>query len=575
MANLLKGRSASHKSSYEGFDLSHNVFFTSSVGHVLPIHWDFLLPGDKVDIKTHMKSRLLPMNSASPILLREHVDYYFVPLECLYSLFPSLLSDTNEDAASTLFDKNNFQDGFPMVEINGVKNSISALSTGADFDNFGFDAMSRGASRLIEFFKYGTRIIGAQISSQKTIMSNLLLAQAYQAVWQYYFRDDKRVEFNPSTFNIDAYYNTLTIPTNVGQRMLNIYYRPWKKDPYTIVSPSPLGGQTSFNHFSSSTGTSEDRNFASFVKQWLSKDDNIGIQTTYKAGTTDNNGDYPSLTGSYTDTVFPNRVNASTVEQSLQQHRIAQAIEKLSAIWMQSGKNYKDMMNNMFGVPVRDDWSKPIYIGSDTNEITIDEEIANVTTGDGTDILTNAGDITGRGFGKSIGRSNKFTSQRHGILLALYSCIPDACYGNVAFDIFNTYSKRNSFPFPSTDELGEQPLFEFEVDASLDTLSLVQGGWLPRFHELKLKEDRAYGDFRDTLSYWIPFRDTAALNQFALWQDFYIRPNYLDNIMLVDYKTDRDTSHPFSTDPLMHFFRVEETKASKMSSFGVPNTYFG
>ena len=62
MANLLRPRSASHKSSYEGFDLSHYVNFTSSVGQVLPIGWDFLLPGDKITVKTAMKSIMLPMN---------------------------------------------------------------------------------------------------------------------------------------------------------------------------------------------------------------------------------------------------------------------------------------------------------------------------------------------------------------------------------------------------------------------------------------------------------------------------------------------------------------------------------
>lgn len=588
MANLLRGRKASHNSSYEGFDLSHNMYFTSSVGHVLPIHFDFLLPGDKVNIKTHMTSRLMPMNSASPIELREHVDYYFVPLQCLYSLFPSLLSDTNEDASSSIFESTSFTDGIPMCEINDVKNYFLANErTSQDRvypDVREFDSWNRDANRLIEFFKYGNLIPASDsIPVAKKLNVNLLLLQAYQSVYQYFFRDSDREEFNPSMFNVDRFYSTLNIPTNDAKYLFQLYYRPWKKDPYTIVSPSPLGGASSLNHFAD-VG-SGDNQFISFVNQWLSNapivapasvvDRNGKIQTT--VGTYDPTNGTSSLAGS--DVSFANGTNAGTAVQSLQQHRIAQAIEKLSAIWSKSGKNYKDMMSNLFGVKVAQDWTKPLYIGSDSNQITINEEVANVTTAGGdNEVLTYAGEITGRGYGKSYGNGVKFTAERHGILLALYSCVPNAVYGSHTLDMFNTYSKRNSFPNPLQDELGEQPLFEFEFRSD-DTVNTTQYGWLPRFHELKLKEDRAYGGFLDGLSYWLPFKDSyygVSLSPNAL-NNRYIYPHYLDNIMLKKYDgvQEYDASHPFSSDPLMHFFRVEEFKASKMSSFGVPKTYFG
>lgn len=576
MANLLKGRKASSNPSYEGFDLSHKVYFTSSVGHVLPIHWDFLIPGDKVDIKTAMVTRLMPMNSASPITLREHVDYYFVPLECLYSLFPSLLSDTNEDAASTLFDKNNFQDGFPLGNIEAARWQItSEAQKPVGEDRFGFDDRYRGSARLIEFFKYGHMPFNDSGEYHpEGYVQNFLLAQAYQAVWQYYFRDDKRVEFDSSYFNMDAYYNTLQIPDEVvAHKYLDLYYRPWKKDPYTLVSPSPLGGEHSLNHFASS---GSDKNFQSFVKQWLVDRGQFGAFVASPSGST---GGFDSST----DVSFPNSTTQFDVQQSLQQHRIAQAIEKLSSIWMQSGKSYKEMMSNMFGVKVRDDWSKPIYIGSDTNQITVDEEVANVTTGTGDgsnfESYTDAGQITGRGYGRSNGDGVKFKAERHGILLALYSCVPDAVYSGDAVDMFNLYSKRNSFPWPSTDELGEQPLFGFEVSDAWGIDSSVIRGWLPRFHELKLKEDRAFGAFRHSLAFWMPFRDTQGSGMFSRWQDFYIRPTYLNNIMLeeytIDVNLDDEEYDRFQDDPMMHFFYVEEHKASKMSSFGVPKTYFG
>lgn len=604
MANLLKPRKASSNPSYEGFDLSHWVNFTSSVGQILPIHWDFLIPGDKVSLRSAMKTRLLPMNSASPISLTEHIDYYFVPLECLYSLFPSLLSDTNEDASSTMFDLAQFRDGIPMGKMKEVRNLITSYGTSAGGeDSAGFDFKFRGSARLIEFFKYGKlpNIQGTE-PGDDALAVNFLLAQAYQAVWQYYFRDDKRITFDSSYFNVDKFYGTLQIGATDALKFFDLKYRPWKKDPYTIVSPSPLGGQSSLNHFSNSGR--DDSNFASFVQQWLTSFDDVRERPLVR-----NSNGTVSPDGGYTDVSFPSSTygfdehdnpilngidsNAGTnikIQQSLQQHRIAQAIEKLSSIWMQSGKNYKDMMSNLFGVKVRDDWSKPIYIGSHSNIITINEEVANMTTGSGSpdsgtfESYTNAGDITGRGYGASDNsKPIDFKSERHGILLALYSCVPDAVYSGDAVDMFNRYSKRNSFPFPQSDELGEQPLFDWEIQSNLSTNSML--GWLPRFHELKLKENRVYGAFRKSLKYWIPSHDWE-MSSNNVYRAFYINPNYLNPIMLQEYnkalptppegeEIDWDKYDRFEQDPLMHFFYIEEHKGSKMSSYGVPKTYFG
>ena len=502
MANLLRPRSASHKSSYEGFDLSHYVNFTSSVGQVLPIGWDFLLPGDKITVKTAMKSIMLPMNSASPINLHEHVDYYFVPLQCLYSLFPSMLSDTNEDASSSLFDNSTFKDGFPVVDMEALKARQWALRT--QLDDFGFENRIRGFLRLGEFFKYGAPIREEQATAEDK--QNILLWQAYQAVYQYFFRDDSRQTFDPSKFNVDKYYDTGIIPVDDAVNITQMYYRPWKKDPYTIMTPSPLGGQNSRNHFANTEG--DESNFASFVKQWLTgglRNDDSGSYDSQTERVLRGNVGLQNSEGDYTDVGFASIhyqggvvasvENAASIrldQQSLQQHRIAQAIEKLSAIWMQSGKNYKDFMSNLFGVKgLKDDVTKPIYIGSDSNVIVINPEVANMTTGTGSpdggtfESYTDAGEITGRGYGENNPRGVKFEAKQHGVVLALYSCVPDAVYGGDPTDMVNYYHKRNSFPNPVTDELGEQPLFAFELGNFVpidDTRFTNIRGWLPRFH---------------------------------------------------------------------------------------------
>lgn len=588
MANLLKGRSASHNPSYEGYDLGHYTNFTSSVGHILPIHWDFLLPGDKIDISCYMKTIIHQCTTPSPITIREHVDYYFVPLEALYSLFPSLLSDTNEDAASSVFNKTSFRDGFPLLDVGAAKRNLLEY---LDFkDRYYFDETVADFNRLIEFFEYGGKIYNAANTPSASQNLNVLLLQAYHCVWQYFFRDDKRTEFNPNIFNFDKYYTTLEANFNdlLDAGFFGLEYRPLKKDPYTIVSPSPLGGQSSLNHFS----VSHDENrFSSFVKQWL-----VDTSNTVNADVSNKSGYIGTQVGSLrdpgTDVSFSNRTLEFDDRQSLQQHRIAQAIEKLSSIWYTSGKSYKDLMENLFGAKnIRTPLDKPIYIGSDMNDVIISPEIANVTTGTGTgdDFIayTEAGTYTGRGYGENKPNSNKFTAPCHGILLALYSCVPDAIYRQDVLNIFNTYNKRNSFPNPLTDTLGEQPLFGYELNMFAQTS--ISGasnivGWMPRFHELKLKTNRAYGAFKRSLANWLPTIFYESRDALTSWYSFYVNPSMLDNIMARSYQNyiDQDLLEEigpqydfYESDPLLHFFRVNCRKASKMSAFGVPNTYFG
>lgn len=603
MANLLKGRKASHNPSYEGYDMSHYSNFSSSVGHLLPIHWDFLLPDDKVSISTSMKTIMQPLNSASPITIREHVDYYFVPLECLYSLFPSMLSNTNEDASSSVFDSDQFRDAFPLLDIGSAKYDLSESLD--EKDRYYFDSRVAGFNRLIEFFEYGGKIYDTADMPSASQNMNVLLLQAYHAVWEYFFRDDKRVKFNPLRFNSDKYYGTNIISYSdvapIG--FFDLEYRPLKKDPYTIVSPSPLGGQNSLNGFDKSGN-----NFASYVKQWLL---NVGDNPRNVPQVRDGlDGDY---SGNYTDVSFPsstygfgdtdnpilNGVDTSPgtnvkIQQSLQQHRMAIAIEKLSSIWWTAGKSYKEQMEALFGAKhVRTPLDKPTYIGSDINEIVINPEVAAITTGSGSGDdftpYTEAGSYTGRGYGQNTPHKSSFTAPCHGILLALYSAVPDAIYRQDVINVFNTYNKRNSFPNPVTDTLGEQPLFGFEVNSNVrSTLDMSMIGWLPRFHELKMKSNRAYGAFKNSLSSWLPTMFYSA-NALTSWYTFYTSPSMLDSIMLHSYRdyiisdaTAEDSIEVlkykydfFDTDPLMHFFHVECSKGSKMNAYGVPNTYFG
>ena len=87
MTNILKNPSFSAANGYNGFDMSKYLKFSSSVGHILPVYFDFLQPGDKITAKSTLKTRTMVLDSAAMVQIEEHLDWFFVPMEQLYHFF--------------------------------------------------------------------------------------------------------------------------------------------------------------------------------------------------------------------------------------------------------------------------------------------------------------------------------------------------------------------------------------------------------------------------------------------------------------------------------------------------------
>jgi len=535
---------------------------TSTVGAIYPIHYDKLQPKDKVRISTDIFTRLQATNSASPIGVTTHVDYFFVPYRLLFSLMPSMLADVN-DWHSTLMNRSTgegledyphfqldcafFENGFapddllsPITRRNKIMN------------NFCYELGSRVLLQLLGYGDFGhdyaESFAGISGSDDPRCLRyydifNLL---AYQCIWQWYYRLDTRQDLNRDSYNIDKFYNQ--VPNERGVLPINeefpdfysvafmvLQFRPWKRDFFTSNEISPLGSAASFSHYNSVADESN-TNFSRWIRQWL--DDSLHM--TYKEG---DDGLDARVTGVVPD--FASTDEASNVAwkvkpyskenhlgyQTTQQHRIAAVIEKLASIWQQTGKTYKDQMEKQFGISMPNYLSsRPIYIGSHSASLDMKPIVADVETEQ-----MAAGTITG--YGVSASQKVKpidFEAPEHGIFMALMSSVPEAVYRPIGLDFSNTYQSRADYPLPVTDQLGQRPLFGFEVvNSGNSSNNNSRLGWLARHQELKLKQDKRYLGFDTTLSYWIPARTADAYANDL--QSYYIRPDYLNPIMLVNY----------------------------------------
>ena len=63
MANFNSNPNHVAKIGYNGFDMGHSLKFSSTVGELLPVYYDILQPGDKVSLKSTIKTRTMPLES--------------------------------------------------------------------------------------------------------------------------------------------------------------------------------------------------------------------------------------------------------------------------------------------------------------------------------------------------------------------------------------------------------------------------------------------------------------------------------------------------------------------------------
>lgn len=88
--------------SRHGHNLSHKFDFTSSTGHLLTLFSQIMNPKETISGKIDMFSRTQPMNSPSHADIDERIDYFFVPLDMLYSGFGESLYQTDEPYSSMI-----------------------------------------------------------------------------------------------------------------------------------------------------------------------------------------------------------------------------------------------------------------------------------------------------------------------------------------------------------------------------------------------------------------------------------------------------------------------------------------
>ena len=449
MPKELKNPSHAAQLSKFGHDMSKIVKFSSTVGQLLPIYYDHLLPGDKVKFNVDMFTQMTDVVSPAMLQLEEQIDWFFVPYKQLYqfandnmfsiddsasayrpqlgepSVFPMILDEqifhlesyatVDPEENGLIGDLINYGDGITLSDAFGVPATVPGGTTNPMYDMFGIPKVWN-AIRLLQHLGFGEAFdISSTVPGHMGRYFNPALLLAYHKIFFDHYRITDRTSNNVKSYNVDDLLgNVVDVDSDRVEDWLSIHYVPWKRDFFTSVHVAPLIDTGSIGM------QSQDGERLTKVYNWLS------------LGTPNNNN------GNGVANLSVGGSSAGTNPTSTALLRSMFAVEKLMEITRRAAKHYDAQVLAHLGFRVPDGIANEVYrLGSDHNDIVFKEVIAtaNGTAGESTSVLGQKG---GRGAGFKANKDKSFVAPCHGVLMAVYSARPNADYDCRMLDKFNT-----------------------------------------------------------------------------------------------------------------------------------------
>lgn len=509
------------------FDLSFTSKFTASVGMLLPCFCKEVNPNEHFRINPTMFLRTVPLNSAAYVRLKQYCEFYFVPTRLLWRSFPQFIAGTSNQYSQQVFDGSKFPN-VPFVNFGDLLNFLANTNNLPDSCGYNF---KNGAVRLLDLLGYGVNVanVDGLILQNKTKPFKFNVSPfrflAYQKIYSDFYRNAQYESVNVNAFNIDGVNPASSTNPNIGPLVtpqLYLRYRDWKKDYFNAVSPEFQGNDFMSAQFS---------------------------PLTFPAGQTDKYQDVKPQTsnygGNYMGLLNQTQATNGQFTMSVSNIRSAFALDKLYRL-MSSSKDgsYSEQMKTRFGVEAPDDEWKSKFIGAIDAPITIADV---TTTSDTYDASSEIGAIPGTLYGNGWSNSQgviDFTAKEHGIIMGIFSILPECDYQSDQIDAFNTKLKREDFFVPEFADLGKQPtpIYQFKFTKDTDMSKVL--GWNLRYSEYKTSLDIVHGVFNSddkfqnqSYNAWVAPRNQA-LSQYlngATVSFFKALPSVLNQIMVQEY----------------------------------------
>lgn len=456
------------------------------------------VPGDFIEFKVSDLVRAIPMVTSPFLRAKQHLEAWFVPYEQLWSGFEEFITQRSQPRSSSVHST-----AFAPRVSRNVLYRVSHTSTASDVHGFSYSA---GAQRLLNYCGYGT----LQGSPADLTDVNLWRLAAYNKIWYDEYRQkyyDTGLRFlnadsfvrgsdgvNPAViFNFDdilcesatsaSIRDNSTVIDDTAQddrilEMCQMRYRCWKKDLFTGVLPS-----TQYGAVSSVSGFWPDTSSKSI------RTSNGSLNNTSR--------NTISVNGSRQVSVESNGSSADLMVHgvpgiSILDLRKSTAIQLWREAALTAGNRVSDNLRAHYGDDAEYSDARPSFLGAVSAPLSISDINATAEVGSGEN--QSLGDVAGKGLSTFDDKVFKFKSHKFGVIVCMYSILPEAEYCATGIDRMNQLVESEDYFIPEYQDLGLEPVSNQDFLALPASQTSVLG-YAPRYVGYKQKLDKCFTDF--------------------------------------------------------------------------------
>lgn len=594
-SNIMGLHGLKNKTSRNSFDLSHRNLFTAKVGELLPCFVQEVNPGDTLKLDSSYFTRTAPLETAAFTRLRENVQYFFVPYQCLWKYFEGQVRNMTKNAAGgdiSMIAKSPFQNAKQTTDMPYISyavlheylNALMYVNDDSPTEKVYPNRFNNGTLRhcetakLLQLLGYGnfsqqfnplSKIKYSLKSCSNPPALSVFRLLAYQKICNDFYTYQQWQPYNAALSNID-YVTPDSNNMNVGlnfsdglseqdlnkMNMLDMRFSNLPLDYFNGVLPVPQYGSDSVVSLKNSTRSLVDSDDSA----WKTFDgSNVDPNTNVVTGNFSSRPNVLSLAAVNNSKKLIHQhaipVDSITVPLSVMALRQANALQKYKEIQLANDPDFESQVEAHFGIKPSHDMHKSRYIGGSSSMIDINPVVnqnLGVNYTDSNQPITKAAP-TGQG-----GCSFKFKADTYGVVIGIYRCTPVLDYEHVGIDRTLLKTDAADFVIPELDSIGMQQTFCCEVFAPTSTINGYPDtydlsktfGYAPRYSEYKVSYDRYNGAFGDSLRSWVTGMNSLALSQnnssvptsyINVPSLFVCRPDIVKNIFLLDsYRTSND-----------------------------------
>lgn len=444
------------------FNRSHGLKTTFDSGYLVPILIDEILPGDTVNLKATLFTRLATL--ISPIMDNIYMDtfFFFVPERLVWENFQRMCGEQDNPDDSTDFI-------FPTITA----------------PEGGFEPLS-----LADYFGIPTNVPNLEVRAEPF--------RVYNLVYNEWFRDENLQDSVP-----------FTKADKDDVKNYKLLRRGKRHDYFTSALPWPQKGPGVELPFGGTAKVPSQDLGINFNSVYFSVDEYSGDGNSFRGylpssdvsryGRTRGNIDFNSSDGGLK--LFSGNLStplsvdlSSATSVTINQFREAFQIQKWYERAARGGTRYTEILRSFFGVVSPDArLQRPEYLGGGSHRI--DVSVVPQTSGT-TDVSPQANLAA---FGVGLNKGSAFTKSftEHGWLIGLVNVRADLTYQQGLNRMWSRSTKFDMY-WPTFAHLGEQAILNKEIYAQGTDEDDNAFGYQERYAEYRYFPSMITGKFRST-----------------------------------------------------------------------------